>query len=172
MSDKVMKIVAEAASEVQKTLITTDHIKSHSRKMEIVRARQFYHYVMRTFTKLTLDTIAKQTRNDHAAVIHSLKVIDKAVGFERRIFDRIYNISLPQLSGVLEMEDFQLELEKAMQQKGLDEAKKMMDQKLQREVGKERERTNKVKSMVFEYLRSQKVQGYLIAGLTKELEGV
>jgi len=167
-----MKIVAEAASEVQKTLITTDHIKSHSRKMEIVRARQFYHYVMRTFTKLTLDTIAKQTRNDHAAVIHSLKVIDKAVGFERRIFDRIYNISLPQLSGVLEMEDFQLELEKAMQQKGLDEAKKMMDQKLQREVGKERERTNKVKSMVFEYLRSQKVQGYLIAGLTKELEGV
>jgi hypothetical protein len=172
MSNKVMKIVAEAASEVQKTLITTDHIKSHSRKMEIVRARQFYHYVMRTFTKLTLDTIAKQTRNDHAAVIHSLKVIDKAVGFERRIFDRIYNISLPQLSGVLEMEDFQLELEKAMQQKGLDEAKKMMDQKLQREVGKERERTNKVKSMVFEYLRSQKVQGYLIAGLTKELEGV
>ena len=167
-----MKIVAEAASEVQKTLITTDHIKSHSRKMEIVRARQFYHYVMRTFTKLTLDTIAKQTRNDHAAVIHSLKVIDKAVGFERRIFDRIYNISLPQLSGVLEMEDFQLELEKAMQQKGLSEAKKMMDEKLQCEVGKERERTNKVKSMVFEYLRSQKVQGYLIAGLTKELEEI
>ena len=167
-----MGIVAEAASEVQKTLITTDHIKSHSRKMEIVRARQFYHYVMRTFTKLTLETIAKQTRNDHAAVIHSLKVIDKAVGFERRIFDRIYNISLPQLSGILEMEDFQLELEKAMQQKGLDEAKKMMDEKLQREVGKERERTNKVKSTVFEYLRSQKVQGYLIAGLTKELEEV
>jgi len=172
MSDKIMGIVAEAASEVQKTLITTDHIKSHSRKMEIVRARQFYHYVMRTFTKLTLETIAKQTRNDHAAVIHSLKVIDKAVGFERRIFDRIYNISLPQLSGILEMEDFQLELEKAMQQKGLDEAKKMMDEKLQREVGKERERTNKVKSTVFEYLRSQKVQGYLIAGLTKELEEV
>jgi len=48
----------------------------------------------------------------------------------------------------------------------------MMDQKLQREVGKERERTNKVKSMVFEYLRNQKVQGYLIAGLTKELEEV
>ena len=167
-----MEIVAQAASEVQNTLITTDHIKSHSRKMEIVRARQFYHYVMRKYTKLTLDTIAKQTRNDHAAVIHSLKVIDKAVGFERRIFDRIYNISLPQLSGVLEMEDFQLELEKAMQQKGLDEAKKMMDQKLQREVGKERERTNKVKSMVFEYLRNQKVQGYLIAGLTKELEAI
>ena len=171
MSDKVMEIVAEAASEVQKTLITTDHIKSHSRKMEIVRARQFYHYVMRTFTKLTLNTIAKETRNDHAAVLHSLKVIDNAVGFERRIFDRIYNISLPQLSGVLEMEDFQLELEKAMQQKGLDEAKKMMNQKLQREVGKERERTDKVKSTVFEYLKNQKVQGYLIAGLTKELEG-
>jgi len=167
-----MEIVAEAASEVQKTLITTDHIKSHSRKMEIVRARQFYHYVMRTFTKLTLNTIAKETRNDHAAVLHSLKVIENAVGFERRIFDRIYNISLPQLSGVLEMEDFQLELEKAMQQKGLSEAKKMMDEKLQREVGKERERTNKVKSTVFEYLKSQKVQGYLITGLTKELEEV
>jgi len=172
MSDKIMEIVAEAASEVQKTLITTDHIKSHSRKMEIVRARQFYHYVMRTFTKLTLNTIAKETRNDHAAVLHSLKVIENAVGFERRIFDRIYNISLPQLSGVLEMEDFQLELEKAMQQKGLSEAKKMMDEKLQREVGKERERTNKVKSTVFEYLKSQKVQGYLITGLTKELEEV
>jgi len=172
MSDKIMEIVAEAASEVQKTLITTDHIKSHSRKMEIVRARQFYHYVMRTFTKLTLNTIAKETRNDHAAVLHSLKVIENAVGFERRIFDRIYNISLPQLSGILEMEDFQLELEKAMQQKGLSEAKKMMDEKLQREVGKERERTNKVKSTVFEYLKSQKVQGYLITGLTKELEEV
>jgi len=172
MSNKVMKIVAEAASEVQKTLITTDHIKSHSRKMEIVRARQFYHYVMRKYTKLTLDTIAKETRNDHAAVLHSLKVIDKAVGFERRIFDRIYNVAFPQLSGVLEMEDFQLELEKAMQQKGLSEAKKMMDEKLQREVGKERERTNKVKSTVFEYLRSQKVQGYLITGLTKELEEI
>ena len=49
MSNKVMKIVAEAASEVQNTLITTDHIKSHSRKMEIVRARQFYHYVMRKY---------------------------------------------------------------------------------------------------------------------------
>jgi hypothetical protein len=172
MSDKVMEIVAEAASEVQKTLITIDNIKSHSRKMEIVRARQFYHYVMRTFTKLTLDTIAKQTRNDHAAVIHSLKVIDKAVGFERRIFDRIYNVAFPQLSGILEMEDFQLELEKAMQQKGLDEAKKMMDEKLNREVGKERERTNKVKNTVFEYLKNQKVQGYLIAGLTKELETI
>jgi len=38
-------------------------------------------------------------------------------------------------------------------------------------VGKERERTDKVKSTVFEYLKNQKVQGYLIAGLTKELEG-
>jgi len=172
MSDKVMKIVAEAASEVQKTLITIDQIKSHSRKMEIVRARQFYHYVMRKYTKLTLNTIARETRNDHAAVLHSLKVIDNAAGFERRIFDRIYNVAFPQLSGILEMEDFQLELEKAMQQKGLDEAKKMMDQKLQREVGKERERTNKVKSTVFNYLRSEKVQGYLIAGLTKELEAI
>jgi hypothetical protein len=99
-------------------------------------------------------------------------VIDKAVGFERRIFDRIYNVAFPQLSGILEMEDFQLELEKAMQQKGLDEAKKMMDEKLQREVGKERERTNKVKNTVFNYLKSQKVQGYLIAGLTKELEEI
>jgi hypothetical protein len=80
-------------------------------------------------------------------------------------------VAFPQLSGILEMEDFQLELEKAMQQKGLDEAKKMMNQKLQREVGKERERTDKVKSTVFEYLKNQKVQGYLIAGLTKELEG-
>ena len=81
-------------------------------------------------------------------------------------------MAFPQLSGILEMEDFQIELEKAMQQKGLDEAKKMMDQKLQREVGKERERTNKVKSTVFEYLKNQKVQGYLIMGLTKELEEI
>ena len=167
-----MEIVAEAASEVQNTLITTDHIKSRSRKLEIVRARQFYHFVMKRFTKLTLSTIARETKNDHATVLHSLKVIDNAVGFERRIFDRIYNISLPQLSGILEMEDFQLELEKAMQQKGLDEAKKMMDEKLNREVGKERARTNKIKSTVFEYLKSQKVQGYLIVGLTKELEAI
>ena len=172
MSDKVMKIVAQAASEVQGLTITVGDIKSKTRRLEVVIARQFYHYIMRTYTKQSLWTISRETKNNHSTVLHSVKTYNNAVGFERRIFDRIYNVAFPQLSGILEMEDFQLELEKAMQQKGLSEAKKMMDEKLQREVGKERERTDKVKNTVFEYLKNQKVQGYLIAGLTRELEEI
>ena len=81
--EEIQKIVAKHFN------ISIDHIKSHSRKKTIVRARQTAMYFIRNYMKKSLSDISVAFgKKDHTTVLNSLRKVEK-LRTECRDFKRI-----------------------------------------------------------------------------------
>lgn len=52
--------------------ISEEEFLSKTRKREIMKTRQIYHYLCRKLTSSSLHSIARTTNQNHATVIHSI----------------------------------------------------------------------------------------------------
>lgn len=53
-----------------------EEIKDKTRKREIVEARQIFFSIIKKNTKMSLSSIGKLCRKDHATVLHSIKTVE------------------------------------------------------------------------------------------------
>ncbi len=64
--------------------LSSDAIKSKTRKREIVQARQIVMYFARTFTKMSLSNIGLEIGGkDHATVLHACKTVNNLIDTEK-----------------------------------------------------------------------------------------
>ncbi len=83
-SDKIKKIVGEHFN------LTTDSLKSKSRKREIVMARQISMFLCKNMTKLPLKTIGEEFGGrDHSTVIYSCKTVQDLIDTDSGFKDTI-----------------------------------------------------------------------------------
>lgn len=79
-------------SVVEITEVSLSDIKSSMRNKEIRQARQFVHYFLKKFTKLSSPGIGKVTINDHATVLHSIKVVTNDIHRDSELKEKYYEI--------------------------------------------------------------------------------
>lgn len=69
--------------------VSQDVFESHSRKIEDVRPRQIFAYMVRHYTKKTLSEIGREIGNKHASIMHSINqvqnLIDTDADFKAKI---------------------------------------------------------------------------------------
>jgi chromosomal replication initiation ATPase DnaA len=82
--------------------ISTEQIKSRTRKREVVELRQMAHYLTAKNHRFTLKTIGKATGGyDHSTIIHSIQLVDEMIETRNksfRIIEKIHPYRFEQIN--------------------------------------------------------------------------
>ena len=65
--------------------VSKEHVQSKSRIQTVRQARQFTHYFLKEWTKMSLRVIGAQTFNDHSSALHSIKTVKQDIQYDARL---------------------------------------------------------------------------------------
>jgi chromosomal replication initiation ATPase DnaA len=77
---------------VSDTGITRAEILGFRRHKKTKEARQIFHYLANTMTENTLLNIGKFTNNSHCSVIHSVKIVNDVMSYDKKLVTKMINL--------------------------------------------------------------------------------